>query len=118
MKNIVIMLFLILTAESLDSVIFKWEATPLGGIVIDHFEVKLIRENSDIVYSHVTKEPTLTIKAPKPGTYQFQFRSCKDKDCLIAMPWCNSTDPLCVDGGQTYKLQFNLTTPFIKIVKE
>jgi len=115
-KLIIFLFFLTLTAESLDSVTFTWEAIPIAG-TIDHFEIKLIRDNSDIVYSYSTKEPKLTVKAPKPGLYRFSFRSCKDANCISAMSWCTSTDASCVDGGQPFQIKFNLTKPFIKIVK-
>ena len=103
------------TAKSLDTVTFRWESK--ASFVIDHFEAKLIRENSDVVYSYNTKETTINVKSPKPGIYWFQFRTCKDKDCLIASSWCNSIDPACVDGGQIYKLQFQPMEPFLQILR-
>ena len=115
-----------------NSVTLSWGAVVVdvngNSVVIDHYELKLIRDVSLDEYNYGTSNTSLSIPRPRSGVYEVKVRAVKKASdgMMISGEWCSSLNascsklkvdsqakpPVLVEGPGAWKVYFKVYAPF------
>jgi len=121
MKRVIAHLFVLLVIYTIKgNVTIGWDYTQ----VVDHFEVKLIREVTKEEHTYATSATRITIPKPRSGKWEVQVKACNKKadgsmECSDA---CSSLNAVCamLSDGVTHgdwKIYWKPSSPLIMTVE-
>ena len=114
-----------------NSATLSWDAVAVdvdgNPVVIDHYELKLIRDVSLNEYNYGTSNTSLSILRPRSGVYEVKVRAVKKASdgTMIPGEWCSSLNascsnlsidskakpPVLVEGPGAWKVYFKVYAP-------
>ena len=120
---ILLSLFLLLPISSYSQTIvdrrtnatFSWDAVTVdingNPVIIDHYELKLIRDVTLTEYNYATLNTQITVPKPKSGIYVVKVRAAKltGPDTYVYSDWCGSIT-LCAYPSP-WKVRFKPSAP-------
>jgi hypothetical protein len=121
-KRVLAHLFVLLVIYTMKgNVTIGWDAVPY---VVDHYEVKLIREVTGEEHTYGTTALRITIPKPRSGKWEVRVRSCvKNPDgSFVYSEECSSLNPACamLSDGVTHgdwKVYWKPSSPLLMTVE-
>lgn len=106
--------------DRLTSATFSWSPvlTDTAGnpVIIDHYELRLIRDISLEEYTYGTANTYITILKPRSGVFTAQIRAAKKigEDQYVYSEWCTSLMPCAIN--YPWKVRFKPSAPLGPII--